>query len=264
MTTGYFNHQAAYTAVRIRIEKPHDVGIQVITGTGFFYLASIHLSEEDIRSKLLLVSNRHILDAGMGKLTLTLNRKRDDGTPDYGVLRTFTFDGFANLYINHPDEGVDLACVDVSSITHSDACIKYIGEEFLTPIDYGKVALGSDVLFVGYPNDFYDELNNLPLVRKGTLASMPNIDFNGKGQIAIDAQVFTGSSGSPVFVDWDGKYRLIGVIADTMEGRTPSGAPAVLGIGILVKQRHVQELIDHAVNQVKQAWGITTGDRGSL
>ena len=135
----------------------------------------------------------------------------------------------------------------------------------MTPIDYGKVALGSDVLFVGYPNDFYDELNNLPLVRKGTLASMPNIDFNGKGQIAIDAQVFYR-------VKWKSCVCRLGwqnidsleSISDTMEGRTPSGAPAVLGIGILVKQRHVQELIDHAVNQVKQAWGITTGDRGSL
>ena len=253
MTTEYFNHQAAYTAVRISIETSGNGGPQLVTGTGFFYLASIHLNEEDPRSKLLLISNKHVLGEGLGKMTLTLNCKREDGTPDFGVLRSFTFDGFKNLYITHPDENVDLACVDVSHITHSDGFIKHMGEDFLTPIDYEKVALGSDVLFVGYPNDYYDTANNLPLVRKGTLASMPNIDFRGQGLVVIDAQVFSGSSGSPVFVDWDGKYRLLGVVSAAMEGSTPSGFPAVLGLGIVIKQRHVQELIDHAVNTVKQA-----------
>ena len=45
---------------------------------------------------------------------------------------------------------------------------------------------------------------------------MPNVDFNGKGQIVIDAQIFPGSSGSPVFVDWDGKYSLLGIVSQTM------------------------------------------------
>ena len=263
MTTEYFNHQAAYTAVRISIENSDDSRTQIVTGTGFFYLASIQLSEEETRSKLLLISNRHVLEEGLGKMTLTLNRKKADGTPDYGVLRTFTLDGFANLYTSHPDEDVDLACVDVSSISHSDACVKHLDEKFLTPISDERVALGSDVLFVGYPNDYYDITNNLPLVRRGTLASMPDIDFRGQGNIVIDAQVFGGSSGSPVFVAWDGKYRLLGVISATKEGRTPSGFPAVLGLGLVIKQRHVQELIDHTVGKVREAWATTTARSGS-
>ena len=84
----------------------------------------------------------------------------------------------------------------------------YLFDEFLAPINYEKIALGSDVIFVGYPENRYDVVNNLPLIRKGSIASMPNINFNGKGQIVIDAQIFPGSSGSPVFVDWDGKYSI--------------------------------------------------------
>ena len=260
VTTEYFNHQAAYTAVRIVIELPE----KRVTGTGFFYLASIQLSEEDTRSKLLLISNKHVLEEGLGKLTLTLNRKKDDGTPDYGVQRTFTIDGFANLYTGHPDEDVDLACVDVSRITHGDASIKHLGEEFLAPIDYMKVALGSDVLFVGYPDDYYDTVNNLPLLRRGTVASMPDVDFRGRGEVVIDAQVFQGSSGSPVFVNWDSKYRLLGILsAMPREARTPSGSPALLGLGIVIKQRHVQELIDHAVKTFKEAWKIASGTGSS-
>ena len=248
MTNGSFNHQAAYLTVRICVEKP-----KCIVGTGFLYLANAHSSERDISSKLLLISNKHVLIEGLEKMTLTLNRKRVDGTPDYGVSCTFIYDRDRDLYTKHPDEDVDLACVNVSSIAKTDAYFKYIGEELLTPIDYEKVALGSDVLFVGYPSNYYDTTNNLPLVRKGTLASLPNIDFRGKGQIAIDAQVFEGSSGSPVFVAWDGKYRLLGVISGTIKSSTPIGFPVMLGLGIVIKQRHVQELIDHAVNGVKQA-----------
>ena len=88
---------------------------------------------------------------------------------------------------------------------------------------------------------------------------MPNIDFNGRGQIVIDAQIFPGSSGSPVFVAWDGRYSLLGVVSQTMIRHSqlqtlPVNMPLVgieqmLGLGIVVKQRHVQELINYAVNE---------------
>lgn len=248
MANESFNHQAAYITVRICVEKP-----KCIVGTGFLYLANAHSGEEGPHRKLLLISNKHVLIEGLEKMTVTLNRKRDDGTPDYGVSCTFTYDGSRHLYTRHPDKDVDLACVNVSSIANSDAYFKYIEEDFLTPINYEKVALGSEVLFVGYPSDYYDVTNNLPLVRKGTLASLPNIDFRGHGHIVIDAQVFEGSSGSPVFVSWENKYRLLGVISSTVKSRAPGGFPAMLGLGIVIKQRHVQELIDHAVNRVDQA-----------
>ncbi len=88
---------------------------------------------------------------------------------------------------------------------------------------------------------------------------MPNVDFNGRGQIVIDAQIFNGSSGSPVFVDWDGEYKLLGVVSQTIIRHSqlqtlpvnmPSvGVEQILGLGIVIKQRHVQELIDHAVKE---------------
>lgn len=91
---------------------------------------------------------------------------------------------------------------------------------------------------------------------------MPNVDFNGKGQIIIDAQIFPGSSGSPVFVAWDGKYSLLGVVSRTMlrdsklqilqVNTLQFGVKEILGLGIVVKQRHVQELIDYAVKEYIQ------------
>ena len=263
-----FNHQAAYTAVRIQIEVPTEHESIVSTGTGFFFRAEVPLPDREVRAKVLLISNRHVLRGGRGVMTVRLNRKKDDGTPDYGNVKTFTYRGFSELCFEHPDEKVDLACVDVSEFTHADAYVNCIDSSFLTPIDYEKVALGSDVLFIGFPNDCYDIENNLPLVRKGTMASMPELDFNGKGEIVIDAQVFAGSSGSPVFVDWDGTYRLIGVISGTMRRHAANEASSgeiypTLGLGIVVKQRHVRELIDHAVSQVISAWTTTNEHQSS-
>ena len=247
---------------------PNDHENRVSTGTGFFYLADVPLEPGVARSKLLLISNKHVLRGGHGVITIELNRKKDDGTPEYGNVKTFTDSGFSGRYFEHPNENVDLACVDVSKFTHTDVHVKYLRDEFLTPIDYEKVALGSDVLFVGFPNDRYDFLNNLPLVRKGTLASMPDIDFNGRGELVIDAQVFPGSSGSPVFVDWDRTYRLLGVISGTMLRDAANEASAkpifpTLGLGIVVKQRHVRELIDHTINEVIRAWEIVNAHQRS-
>ena len=263
-----FNHEAAYTAVRIQIELPYGHEKRVSAGTGFFYLSKEDLGNGGVLSKLLLISNKHVLCDGNGVMTVRLNRKKSDGSPDYGRAIKFTYPEFSEGYFAHPDENVDLACVDASQFTHTDAHVKYLRDEFLTPIDYEKVALGSDVLFVGFPNDRYDFVNNLPLVRKGTLASMPDIDFNGRGEIVIDAQVFPGSSGSPVFVDWDGTYRLLGVISKTMLRNAANTAPPqtvdqILGLGIVIKQRHIRELIDYTKSEIVRVWKNTVGQQSS-
>ena len=266
MASQSFNHQAAYTAVRIQIEFPNGHENRVSAGTGFFCLAKEDLGKRVVLRKLLLISNKHVLCDGNGVMTVRLNRKRSDGTPNYGKAIKFTYPEFSEGYFAHPDENVDLACVDVSQFTHSDVYIGSIDDKFLAPIDYEKVALGSDVLFVGFPDDRYDIVNNLPLVRKGTLASMPDIDFNGKGELVIDAQVFPGSSGSPVFVDWDGTYRLLGVISKTMLRRaantvSPQAKDQLLGLGIVIKQRHIRELIDYTKSEIIRRWKNTVGQQ---
>ena len=135
-------------------------------------------------------------------------------------------------------------------------------------MDYEKVALGSDVLFVGFPNGLYDMKNNLPLVRRGSLASLPNLDFDGRGELVIDAQVFPGSSGSPVFIDWDETYKLLGVISGTFERSAATEASEeeifpTLGLGVVVKQRHVRELVDHFVSEIISAWNEENGKRST-
>jgi hypothetical protein len=59
---------------------------------------------------------------------------------------------------------------------------------------------------IGYPNGLWDAINNMPIIRKGTTATDPKLDYNGKKELLIDAACFPGSSGSPVLICNKGGY----------------------------------------------------------
>ena len=59
---------------------------------------------------------------------------------------------------------------------------------------------------IGYPNGLWDQLHNLPIIRKGITATHPKLKLNGKPEFLIDAACFPGSSGSPVFLANIGSY----------------------------------------------------------
>lgn len=249
-----FEHQIAYVTARINIERAN---APTSFGTGFFYRAP--LKNGTGHSLTLLISNKHVFGNPQGTAVISLNKRKEDGTPRFGDIETFRQDGFEDVFYPHPNPEVDLSAINVSAITRKNAFFKFLDEHFLKPINYDKVATGSDVIFVGYPENCYDIANNLPLIRRGSIASMPNVNFNGKGQIVIDAQIFPGSSGSPVFVAWDNQYSLLGVVSQTMirhsqlqtlpANMPPIGVQQTLGLGIVVKQEHVRELIDFAATE---------------
>ncbi|MDE0315588.1 MAG: hypothetical protein OXM61_11840 [Candidatus Poribacteria bacterium] len=100
---------------------------------------------------------------------------------------------------------------------------------------------------------------------------MPDIDYDGKGQFLIDAQVFHGSSGSPVFTSWDNRYSLIGVLSqamfidskiqamDTENYISNNKTGESIGLGIVIKRRHLIELVECAT-----AYFIRSIDRSEL
>ena len=255
-----FEHEVAYLTAKIEVEPPN---APKSIGTGFFYRASLKVGSD--RLITLLISNRHVFDNPKSRLIVSLNRGKEDDSPKFGNIQTFDQKGFESAYYDHPAPEVDLACINVSILTRTDVFFKCLGDDFLEPIDHERIAMGSDVIFVGYPTGFYDVANNLPLLRRGAIASVPDVDFNGKGQIVIDAQVFRGSSGSPVFVGHGDRYLLLGVLSQAVFLNSKLQiAPAnmqqveveqALGLGIVIKQRHVQELIDHAVREYLQQIG---------
>lgn len=60
--------------------------------------------------------------------------------------------------------------------------------------------LGQDVLILGFPLGLQDPLNNLPIVRRATIASSFSHQFKGEPYFLTDARLHRGMSGSPVVV----------------------------------------------------------------
>jgi len=179
--------------------------------------------------------------------------------PDLGQIQPVAIRDFSGHYYEHPDQDVDLACINISAFIapENKVFFRNLHPEFVENLDFSKVLPGAEVSFVGYPDNRFDSIHNLPIMRKGYLATLPTVNFNGSKQVIIDAQVFPGSSGSPVFVIIDGFYRLLGVISRTMiknaklmsiPTQHSYGVEQTIGLGIVLETVLVQELLEYAKN----------------
>lgn len=149
--------------------------------------------------------------------------------------------------------------INISDVSHRgiNGFYKFVQSEIIFDETKDKLETGSDCWFVGYPDGKFDITNNLPILRRACIASIPRTDFNGKPQILIDGEVFRGSSGSPVFSKIDGNFRLIGILS---EAWTRSGYVEIdekrgkyeesLGLGLVIKSSQILELIESVREEI--------------
>ena len=259
-----FEEHVFFSTVRISI--PDQSRRSASVGTGFLFEAPVDKDKKVV----LLISNRHVYRNPSNPIVLNFH-KRDPKDPEAILLgQTITLSGkqFKNVYYEHPSPDIDLACVNISKVSNPDtgSYYKTLSSELLSYSDE-DLHPGCEVWFVGYPDDRFDVKNNLPILRRGYIASIPRIDFQGRPQLLIDAQVFPGSSGSPVFVPIGRKFRFLGVVTQTMirnqkieavPAITAIGVQQVLGLGIVLKAHLIRELVDVVVNKVKQQLAVNT------
>lgn len=253
-----FEEEVFFTTTRITIPQADGVGMSI--GTGFLY--NVLLNDGTDRSITLLISNKHVFQNPTGEISFTFNRKKQDSEPDLGNIQTFSQKDFSGIYTEHPNSDIDLACINASAITHEEHNIYYrtITPNMVSDFSEDEFVPGLDIWFVGYPANRFDVTNNLPLLRKGYVSSIPKVDFNSKEEFVIDAQVYQGSSGSPVFAAINGHFKLIGIVTQTMIRHgmlqaiptleTALGVEQTLGLGIILKSTLLNELIDSAVQKV--------------
>ena len=97
--------------------------------------------------------------------------------------------------------------------------------------ELAKYGVFQEVKFVGYPIGIWDEKNNLPIMRRGMTATDPAIDYNGRGEFLVNAAVYPGSSGSPVYIanetSWFGCRSPVPVFVGEIHGNTVGGLPVI-------------------------------------
>ncbi len=254
-----FQEQVFFATVRITLPDSSGTGASI--GTGFIYRVPI-VPGKDV---LLLISNRHVYGDANNPIHLVFHRQDDSdpNRPDLGKSVQLSGTQFDSIYTGHPDSDIDLACINISPIGHNDPPIfhKHISETLLPDFDHEDLLPGNEVWFVGYPANRFDTKHNLPVLRRGYIASIPKVDFEGREEFLIDAQVFPGSSGSPVFTAIGGKFRLVGVVTQTMikneklqaiPTAVSYGVQQTIGLGIVLKASLIPPLIEAATGKIRE------------
>ncbi len=203
-------------------------------GTGFVWSAQSGQSEVPV-----LITNKHVaMKHEPGSFSLAAGNS--DGGVKLGERVDFAHADFATLWTGHPNNEVDIAACFLGPLLNSAVSAgksifyRSVAED-ICPSDQ-VVAEDLDVVepvtFVGYPNALFDKTNLTPISRRGHTATPVALDYNGGPSFLIDASVFPGSSGSPVFIYQENGYKA--------GGSFQLGASRILFVGI-VAAVHVQQ-----------------------
>jgi V8-like Glu-specific endopeptidase len=261
------SEQILFSVVCIKAQNKN--GHQSV-GTGFLFIHTIN--DKKIR---LVVTNKHVLD-DCDQVKITFHKATDSQLPS-GEFQTVEISNLAQKIFSHPD--VDLCAIDYSPIESQLREINVnifaiFNDLTVLPSDHELSSLRAfeEITMVGYPIGLSDEKNNLPLLRRGSTASHPAMDFNHEPVFVVDLACFPGSSGSPVFLLNEGLYseksgtakagsrlKLLGVLfagpVTTLEGdvetqkvplRTKMTAKvsSMIHLGFVIKSRKLVELIN--------------------
>lgn len=193
--------QLLYTTTRLEGIKNNKL---VSTGTGFYY------ADFDTQ-RLFLVTNKHVIE-NTDYIDMTILKKNQKNEPLLGEIVKIRIP--TKEFCGHYIQNIDITVANISYFM--TLTVEEQGDLFYIPLEKGTLPTKEEkntifkaienVVFVGYPNGLWDRKNGLPILRKGITASPCLIDFDGEKKFLIDASVFPGSSGSPVFLYSDGTY----------------------------------------------------------
>lgn len=190
--------QLLLTTTRIVVERNGQFGV----GTGFIYS---HETKEG--SAPFLVTNKHVVaEANKGRFYFLQGDEKTQ-LPKLGEAVNVEVDQFQDRFFGHPKEEIDLAVMPLVPVLQelekagnriffrSLSADLIPGEEQLK-----NLQVMEEVTLIDYPSGMIDQKNLLPLVRRGTTASPPELDFSGGPVFMVNAPMFPCIGGSPVFI----------------------------------------------------------------
>ena len=193
----------------------------VAQGTGFFYRVSDQADPggpeyQWVRTDIWVITNRHVVmpnvnGAETNPLSITIHLRRWDalGRLQWAPV-VISGDDIRERVKLHPNERVDVAAIDVTKPLAQELDSNKDQFTYASPFCLSRgllarnnakeirIEASSDVLVVGYPRGFYDNVNLFPIVKSGIVASRWGAEFQGDPCFLIDAKLFPGSSGSVV------------------------------------------------------------------
>ncbi len=267
--------QLFFTTVRIDTE---DNDGNNGSGTGF-------VLQHKINEKVypFIVSNKHVVK-NMKKGSVTFLKGDDTGAPLLGDAYHLNIEDFSDHWYGHESENMDIAITPLAPLEKfiNDQGVKIFYRSISSDLVPDENALKEidaieQIVFIGYPNGIWDQKNYTPISRTGTTATPIALDFEGEKKFLIDASVFGGSSGSPVFIFNTGMYatkigptkvgtrlHFVGVIASVFykndlneivavpiptENKPMAKSKEMIDLGIVFKAEAVIEVVEKFVNE---------------
>ncbi len=166
-------------------------------GTGFFY--EINFDNND--KCRILVTNQHVINYNKNE-EVVINFHMHQGKNN--ALANIKFRILAQwFFVDSKDICfcfVKAINNEIKNILNKSMEIVTISKDFIiTDSEIEDLAPLDELVMVGYPAGLYNERYNLPIFRKGYIASNPAVDFNIQDIGIVDMPCFPGSSGSPIF-----------------------------------------------------------------
>jgi hypothetical protein len=223
------------------------------SGTGLLFSLP---TDDEARTIPFLLTNYHVVQHAQRIVTQFLGRENEQ--PD--INNKISVELPANSFTEHVDRELDLAVVPVGPLlNHAAEARREIFYRTVDPSlipDQGtveKLSAIEEVTFIGYPSGLYDVYNASPIIRRGITATPVWNDFNSEPKFLIDAGVFPGSSGSPVFIYNQGSYSsgndivigsrlyFLGILSQALVrlGEGTNEVQHYLGLGAVVKSSKV-------------------------
>ncbi len=188
----------------VPIQAQNDRG-NLSYGTGFI----VSIQADDKNSIPVLITNDHVINDA--KNIYVEFFKADSGGTNPITNDKVRVEIASSYFSSYRDNRLDVAFVPIAPIlkTLSEKNVRVFYKSIDKKLVYSKdkeekLAAIEEITFIGYPYGLKETLHNLPIVRRGITAT-PIWPYD-KTTFIIDAGVFPGSSGSPVFIYNQGTY----------------------------------------------------------
>lgn len=173
------------------------------TDTGFYYGFCLQPDGGAVNG---IVTNKHVI-AGAAHIRIRVHVTQINYEP-HVPTQFVSVDIPLDSVVEHPNPAIDLCVVpaqrafDAIRNMHQmhPSFIKLAAEHVADAAFLEQLLPFESVRMVGYPIGIWDHVNNAPIVRRGSLATSPSVDYMGRPEFVVDIACFAGSSGSPVFV----------------------------------------------------------------
>ncbi len=198
-----------YLKCVVSIDYPDAFGVLQPIGTGFLFSKVIEkIDDTRFEVKSYLVTAKHVIykngidqSSQKKEIFLRFDRLGEETTQSF-QLPLYTGANGANF--SFPSNEIDVAVIPIQTRVLRDNGIDFVEiidtETALRSQDYEEVGLcsGDEVFFLGFPLGLRGEVKNYAICRGGLIARLDSESLK-QNIIYLDAPVFPGNSGGPVF-----------------------------------------------------------------